>query len=211
MIVFHHSILFFSLKSRICQQLCAQIFSIFPFFVLEQWWTQWMFLLFFGKCKWTWSCLLCLFLNNSGGCRVQQECWTWILISSIRKSFGLLLVSQLVLLLFRIKVQQCPTLCNLLLLTILMVRDLLVFRCNHLHIPRALRLTTPRAWHRRIRLCLHQVKIVEEEDHLAETDGGTAVLPDLDQIVDLPGIIDVIIVSLVEVVLSELHLTLKVN
>ena len=51
----------------------------------------------------------------------------------------------------------------------------------------------------------------EEEDHLAETDGGTAVLPDLDQIVDLPGIIDVIVVSLVEVVLSELHLTLKVN
>ena len=35
-IVFHHSILFCSLKSRICQQLCAQIFSIFPFFVLEQ-------------------------------------------------------------------------------------------------------------------------------------------------------------------------------
>ena len=85
------------------------------------------------------------------------------------------------------------------------------FRCNHLHIPRAFR-HTPRAWRRRIKLHLHQVKKVEEEDNLAETEGGTAVLPNLDQtIVDLPGIIDVIVVTLVEVVLSELLLTLRVN
>ena len=148
------------------------------------WWTRWMFLLLFGKCNWTWWCLL-WFLWDFQPQEYQDV--TSMVISSIQIWFELLLVSLLAILLNLSQV-HCSTFLPLSSLTL---QDfLLVFRFS---LPRALQ-QIPRAWRRNTKLFL------VKGDNLAGREGETVALQDLDHIVvDLPGIIDVIVTVVVVV------------